>query len=470
MKIRTRLTIWYLAITLTVALIFGLGTYWAMHRLLLRALDEELEIFCDAIERSYDPFFSEFVELVLDPAKPNPYLEYYLIVCDAAGDTLFSSPMVKQIPLNIAFTGNVTKNSHTVHLHIDNAIPFLHPDENGEVTFRIFSRELFYQDRPVGWIVAGLHIEDIEASLETLLEVLLIAMVFIVLLFGFGSYLLTGQALRPVDQITRKADQISYSNLNERIRVYNEEDELANLSRVLNILLERLQKAFESQQRFLGDAAHELKTPMSVLRAHWEREVNNPELSMDMKEKIVKDIEKISHLGHLINNLLLLSQTESIHSNFEFKTLRLDILLQEVLTDIKILSDNKSQVLKTEDMPEATIRGDKDSLFQLFFNLLDNAVKYTPEEGNIFLRLHLEEGWSIVEIRDSGPGIPAKDLPHIFDRFYRVKKDRSRKTGGSGLGLAICKLIAESHQGNIDVDSEPGRGSTFQVKLPLDAS
>lgn len=467
MKIRSRLTLWYFLVTLTVALIFGLGTYWAMHRLLLRALDEELEIFCDAIERSYDPFFSEFVELVLDPAKPNPYLEYYLIVWDASGDTLFSSPMAKQIPLNIAFSGNVTKNSHTVHIHIDDSIPFLRPDENGEVTFRVFSRELFYQDRSIGWLLAGLHIEDIEASQETLLEVLLVAMVFIVLLFGFGSYFLTGQALRPVDQITRKADQISYSNLNERIRIFNEDDELGNLTRVLNNLLERLQKAFESQKRFLGDAAHELKTPMSVLRAHWEREVNNPELSMEMKEKIVKDIEKISHLSHLINNLLLLSQTESLHSNFEFKTLRLDILLQNVLGDIQILADIKSQIMEIKEMPEITIRGDEDFLFQLFFNLLDNAVKYTPEAGRISLRLRLDSQWGVVEIQDSGPGIPEEDLPHIFDRFYRVKKDRSRKTGGSGLGLAICKLIAESHQGGIAVTSKPGSGSSFQVKLPL---
>jgi len=143
------------------------------------------------------------------------------------------------------------------------------------------------------------------------------------------------------------------------------------------------------------------------------------------------------------------------------------VLLREVSGDMLVLAETKSQKIHASGMPEAMIRGDKSRLYQLFFNLLDNAVKYTPENGEIWMSLQRgENGW-MVEIRDNGVGIPEKDVMHIFERFYRIKKDRSRKTGGSGLGLSICRLIANMHNGSINVESTEGRGSIFRVKIPV---
>jgi signal transduction histidine kinase len=286
-------------------------------------------------------------------------------------------------------------------------------------------------------------------------------------LIGIGGFYLTTKSLRPIDIITNRARQISHSNLADRIKIYNEDDELGKLSIVLNDLFDRLHKAFISQQEFLADAAHELKTPLSVLRLHWESEINNPALTLDLKEKLVQDVETISRLSHLINNLLLLSKTESITANFEFKSLNLDEILSEVIADADILAKFKEQEIVIVDSSAAEISGDKLRLYQLFFNLVDNAVKYSPERENIYISLRVEGDSAIVEIKDNGSGIPPEDLPNIFERFYRVHKDRARKSGGSGLGLAISKLIVESHGGSIEVASELTKGSTFRVILPI---
>ena len=186
-----------------------------------------------------------------------------------------------------------------------------------------------------------------------------------------------------------------------------------------------------------------------------------------MKELLLHDIETISRLSHLINNLLLLSKTEAMQANFESEPLRLDDILRDVEADGRVLAEAKSQRLMLSNLPEVMIRGDSMRLYQLFFNLVDNAIKYSPEGSAIELWLGVHTPWAIVGVKDNGVGIAPEHIPHLFDRFYRVQKDRARKTGGSGLGLAICKLIAELHHGTIDVTSVVGKGSTFIVKLPL---
>lgn len=466
MKIRFRLTLWYFIVTLTILLVFSLSTYFGMKRLLYSELDKELNILINTIVRSYDPFFNEFEELVFTPENINRYLEYYLVLYNAEGKPVFASPMAQRVSLTVPLIKNPAQTGYTTKTKLSEDQPFFRMNGSGKVTFRVLSHHLVYNNRSLGWILVGLPIDRVHESMRQLLWVLLSGIFVGVILISTGGYFLTRKALNPVNKITQKANQISHSHLDERIEVENKDDELGQLTMVLNDLLQRLQKAFESQWLFMADAAHELKTPLSILRANWESEINNPALSLEIKKKFVQDIETISRLSHMINNLLLLSQTEFIESNFEFHTLRLDGVLQEVINDIQMLTEMKSQEFQVIEIPPITIRGDKNRLYQLFFNLLDNAINYTPEEGRISLTLRAERKWNVVEIRDNGPGIPPKDLPHIFERFYRVQKDRARRTGGSGLGLSICKHIAEAHKGTIEVESEVDKGSFFRVKLP----
>ncbi len=467
MKIRVRLAMWYFAITLSVVLIFSLVTYFGMKSLLFRALDGELYIVTDTIERSYDPFFDEFQDLFNLPKSINRYNQFYMLVYNAAGELVFATPITQRLSMQIPVPQDKSINGMTVSVNMSRDYPFFRPNDQGKLTFRLISRRLFYNGKPIGWIIVGFPIQRLLASMSNLLEVLVGVIILAVFLIAFGGYLLTRQALKPIYTITTKAKQISKSNLNERLEIQNKEDEIGQLAIVLNNLLERLEKSFNSQQLFLADAAHELKTPLSVLRAHWEAELNNEEISLDVKEKLVQDVETITRLTHLINNLILLSQTESVESNFDMVPVYLDEIVQEVVNDAAILAEMKSQELVIVELPRTYISGDRVRLYQLLFNLVENAVKYTPEEGKVWITLQVQDKWAILKVRDNGLGIPEDDLPHIFERFYRVDKDRARKTGGSGLGLSICKLIAESHRGVISVESTLAKGTVFMIKFPL---
>jgi signal transduction histidine kinase len=467
MKIRMRLTLWYIGVSSLILLTFSLGTYFGMQRLLFRALDQELNSLIESIERNYDPFFEHFQDFLFSPDNTTRYLEHYILVYNNNQRVIFASPMAQRINLDVPLPTFPEKISYTRKIKLVRRLPYLRTSPIGEVTFRVITRQIFFQGNQIGWVTAGSPIQQIEGSMENLLIVLLVAVILAIILVSSGGYLLLRQALLPINRITQKAQIISSTNLSERIPVTHKEDELGRLSQVLNDLLFRLQNAFGSQQQFLADAAHELKTPLAVLRTHWENELNNPAVSLELKEKFVQDIETITRLTHLINNLLLLSQTELIRENFEFLPVRLDTVLDDVIADASIMADLKSQHIEREKFPATSVNGDKVRLYQLFFNIVDNAIKYTPDEGKVWVSLRHENHAALVEVKDSGMGIPVEDIPHIFERFYRVQKDRARKTGGSGLGLSICKLIAESHQGSISVQSEENQGTNFAVRLPL---
>lgn len=470
MKIRVRLSLWYFFITLAIVLVFNLGTYFTMNRLLINALDNELNIITTSIEFNYDPVSDSFENLEIEAYNISRHLtKFYLIIYNSSQKPIFHSPLATLISLNIPLVQESREAGFTIEKKKREIPSFQINGESDQesIRFRAVSRKLFYRSEQIGWATLAMPIGDVEESLDNLLKILVGGSVFAVLLLAIGSYFLTRQSLSPVAAITEKAKRIGHSSLNERIEVYNKEDELGQLSIILNDLFERLGKAFETQQQFMSDVAHELKTPLSILRAHWESEINNPDLPNELKQKCVQDVETISRISHLINNLVLLSQTEEIQSNFEMAPLQIDELIHGVIEDAQILSEAKFQQLNVIDMKPIKIRGDKIRLYQLFFNLIDNAIRYTPENGKIDVALIPDDRFVVVEVRDSGNGIPAADLPHIFKRFYRVQKDRSRKTGGSGLGLAICKLIADAHNGQIEVESEVGKGSLFRVRLPI---
>jgi signal transduction histidine kinase len=467
MKIRNKLTLWYYAVTFSILLIFSAGIYLGVQHLLFLAFDEELNIVVDSIERSYNEIRDDFTGLNEIPKNINPFADYYLMLRNKYGEPVFISNLAKRIHLDIPLPDSLIEEGYTKHVKATIIADTLERTNSNEIIFRVISRQLFHDRQRIGWITIGLPITQIEDSLNQFLIVLIFAVFGGIILIGIGGFYLTTKSLHPIDLITSRAQQISHSNLSERIEIYNEDDELGKLSLVLNDLFNRLNKAFISQQEFLADAAHELKTPLSVLRLHWESEINNPALTIELKEKLVQDVETISRLTHLINNLLLLSKTESVSTNFDFQIVRLDEILNEVITDAAILSQFKNQGLIIVDSCNAEISGDRLRLYQLFFNLVDNAIKYSPEKENIYISLRIEGNNAIVEIKDNGNGIPPEDLPNIFNRFYRVHKDRARKSGGSGLGLAISKLIVESHGGSIEVISELSKGSTFKVILPL---
>jgi signal transduction histidine kinase len=239
-------------------------------------------------------------------------------------------------------------------------------------------------------------------------------------------------------------------------------DEIGDLAQAFNQTLERLERLFQAQQRLMADVSHELRTPLTAVRG-------NIDLMQHMGETDPASLatiqEEVDRMARLVGDLLLLARADSGGLPLHMKPIELDNLLFEVYRRVRVLS--KTVHVVVTDIDQVRVRGDADRLKQLFINLVHNAIKFTPDGGEVRLSLSKTEFWARIVITDTGIGIPDEDLPHIFERFYRVDKARSRSQGGSGLGLSIAKWIVEAHGGEIYVTSEVGQGTTFAIALPV---
>lgn len=293
----------------------------------------------------------------------------------------------------------------------------------------------------------------------------------IALLIGFGAATaslflavwVTPSLFKPLDDIAAVARQITRTDdLSRRVPDPGRNDEFGDLARALNQTLEQIERLFQAQQRLLADVSHELRTPLTTIRGNLDlmrhMGVADPE-SMD----VIQD--ELERMTRLIGDLLLLARVDSGGLPLERKPVELDNVLFDVYRQISRLQ-YQVDVLVGE-MDQACVLGDQDRLKQLLLILVDNGIKYTPENGRVTLSLRLVDGWAEVRVSDTGVGIPPEDIPYIFDRFYRVDKARTRAQGGAGLGLAIAKWVVEMHNGRIRVDSKVGEGTTFTVRLPL---
>ena len=276
---------------------------------------------------------------------------------------------------------------------------------------------------------------------------------------------LARRAFKPVDQISQTARDIGERDLSQRIEV-NTQDELGRLASTLNQMIERLQKAFKRQQQFTGDASHELRTPLAVIQAESSLALQK-ERSASAYQKSLETITQEAHyMSSIIDRLLTLARADDGKDQLAFQEVNLGKLIQDLGTDAEILCQEKGLGFQLGETRDLVVKGDEAMLRQLFFNLLDNAIKYTPSGGTVSVSSLTEGQMAVVAITDTGIGMAPEDIPLIFERFYRVDKARSRVGGGTGLGLAISQRIAEAHGGKIEVESQVGKGSTFTVSLP----
>lgn len=298
--------------------------------------------------------------------------------------------------------------------------------------------------------------------------VLLIGSLILLFCAALGSYLLTGRTLRPVEKVTQKAHQIAISqDLSQRIPDPGTDDEVGHLVRTFNQMLARIENTFEAQRRFVADSSHELRTPLTVIKGNLHLLAREPDA--DERATLISITEsEVSRLNRMVNDLLYMAQVQAGHDiKPVLRPVELDSLLLDIYARAKALAAVKNQNVTLVHEDVATTLGDRDQLQHLFLNLVDNAIKYTPEGGTISLGLWVEEDTARIEITDTGPGIGKEDLPHIFDRFYRTQSARDATRSGSGLGLSIVRTIAEAHNGKIAVASTPGSGTTFRLTLKL---
>jgi len=276
--------------------------------------------------------------------------------------------------------------------------------------------------------------------------------------------LLAAQALRPIDTITQTALAISRADdLDKRIAQVGPQDEVGRLATTFNVMLDRLEGLFRAQQRFIADISHELRSPLTTIRGNVDLLQRMNCVDKPSLDAIRAESERMTRL---VGDLMLLAQADA-GQPIRRERVELDTLMLEVFRQVRPLTEGIELSIGEED--QATVLGDPDRLKQLLLNLVDNAIKYTPHGGRVTLGLRRAEGWAVLSVADTGVGIPAKDLPHIFERFYRVDKARSRAAGGSGLGLSIVQWIVQAHGGRIEARSEPGQGTVFTAWLPLAA-
>ncbi|MDZ7288447.1 MAG: HAMP domain-containing histidine kinase [candidate division KSB1 bacterium] len=318
-----------------------------------------------------------------------------------------------------------------------------------------------------GWGAAAVGILN-ERIFEVAEEAgkILVWLVPLAMLFAIaGGWLLAKLALRPVVAAARTAESISLANLKKRLPEYTGKDEFGALVATLNRMIARLEEGVKRLQQFTQDAAHELRTPLTILRGDLELAYQDENVPEETRAWLQRILDRVIALGQIVDNLMLLARSDSGNYPIHKTRFRLDLVVKEVFEDMQILAEGRPLAVHLQNDQTVEFYGDEMLMRRLILNLCDNAMKYTSQ-GIISLSLKKADAKIELTISDTGKGIPAEDLPHIFDRFYRVDKSHSSATGGSGLGLAICHWIVTAHSGRITVTSELGKGTTVRVFLP----
>ncbi|HEV2390851.1 MAG TPA: ATP-binding protein [Verrucomicrobiae bacterium] len=316
-------------------------------------------------------------------------------------------------------------------------------------------------------IETGAPMDEVQADSRHWLIFLITMLPIVVAIALGGGYVLVKRALAPVDRIAASAESISSTNLSERLPLAQTGDELERLSLALNHMIERLDAAFEHSRRFVADASHELRTPLTVLRGEIETMVREPQLTDESRERLGSALEEVERLTNIVEGLFAISRLDAGEAAAEWVKFDLALLATSTADQMSLLAEDK-RIEVTCAAPSAVwVQGDRARMKQVIVNLLDNAIKYTPEGGAVHLSVGMQNAKAMLEVVDNGPGIPPEVLPRIFERFFRVDQARSRDQGGAGLGLSIVKSICTAHHGRVEASSSPGQGSRFRVELPL---
>jgi heavy metal sensor kinase len=314
-----------------------------------------------------------------------------------------------------------------------------------------------------GWVQVFQSLGPVQDTLDRLLTALLIGGTTLLLFAALGGYLLSARALRPIDQITHTAQKIAGGDdLSARLNLPDTGDEVSRLAATFDAMLVRLDNSFRRERQFTADASHELRTPLAAMQAILGVVREGERLTGEYRQALDDLAEETNRLRGLTEDLLRLARGED-KTSVTRERVALSDLLTDVADSLRPLAEARGLALRVQVPEGLALTGDMDALIRLFVNLLDNAIKYT-ERGEITLAARSEADELIVEVMDTGIGIPPEHLPRIFNRFYRV--DPARSAGGAGLGLAIARQIAQAHDGRLEVRSAPGAGSTFTVCLP----
>ena len=456
-SVRIRLTLWYACVLALTLVVFAFLLYKATSAVFYERQDESLRSTAKTVASAYREELEEqqsveragqvvLTELI--------FPERYVLVIDNEGHTIASSKNASGIVVTVPPT--TLKEAR---------------DQTFSVTtvggFRLAVVPLS-AEKQIGFATVAEPVTVIDEGLRQLRRDFFAGVVVVLLLASFGGYFLARKSLEPVARMNRQTRRISVENLSSRLDITNPRDELGSLGTTINELLNRLEHSFKEQQRFIADASHELRTPLAVLRGETEVALGKSRTMSEYQESLALIKEEAERLSRIVEDLFVLARQPLPGSPaFLKQPLSLNDVVSDCARAAQVLANRKGVQLITQTVSEPVLlNGDEDLLKRMVLNLLDNAVKFTASGGQVSVILVRQNGQAQITVADTGVGIPEDAQPFVFDRFYRVDKARSRRSGGAGLGLSIVSWIVAIHEGKIAMDSVPGRGTKFIVQLP----
>lgn len=455
LPLRLRLSLWY---TLSLGLILFLFTtflYVQVRRSLIAQVDAALHLAANQAILSVGRVDGElsFQTAVQNPEAIRNLSDDFVIYLIAGDETVW----------------DIVSNEDEIPAFAGQPSGFKTQSDEGDL-WRVY-RQAIQVDRLSGWVQVAQELEPVLATAASLQTQVYAGLPLALLLAGLGGYFLASRALQPIVRITQTARAISASDLNQRLHYQGPDDEVGRLAATFDTMLDRLQTAFERERRFTGDAAHELRTPLAALKGRIGVTLSQPRQPQAYRQTLQEMEGQVDRLIRLSGDLLFIARLDQGRMAQPQELIDVRNFLGALLDQIRPLAAAKSITL-TETIPAGlALPGNMDLLIRLFLNLLDNAVKYTPENGRVAIQVTAENPFIRIAISDTGPGIAGEHLPFLFERFYRVESHRARHLGnldqgGAGLGLAIASEIARAHGGHLTVHSELDQGTTFIVQLP----
>lgn len=461
LSIGVRLTLWYLAIFALAQLVFGVGMWFILRHNLFDLVDdglesqvEDLKTFLEAQKKDASiAKLREEVDEIYAIEHTGDYLEVYA----ENGELIYRSAFLEQHQ-SALFPPDEIQRTILRSRRIDRR-PFRFILQKLEVNGHVYTVEM------------GAPADDAVETLYVFRSYMLLFAPLLLLAAAGGGYWLSRRALSPVDALVRTAREISGANLDSRLQKLSTGDELQRLSETLNEMLGRIENAFLRVTQFTADASHELRTPVSLIRTEAELALRRSREESEYREALHHILQEAERMTALIGELLELARSDSGRETLHLQPIDLRETLGRVVESWRQIATARNVGFSATLEPESMfVMGDETALHRVIEILLDNAFKYTPDSGTVHLSLASQGESAALTLRDSGLGIAPEDQAKIFERFYRADKSRSREQGGAGLGLSIAQWIVAQHSGSIEVESHPGTGSVFYVRLPIVAA
>ncbi|HEY2341701.1 MAG TPA: ATP-binding protein [Chthoniobacteraceae bacterium] len=458
-SIRFKLIVWFAGLLVLVTLAFGAYAYTSLERFLTQVLKdalqhrvEQITAMVAEIPKAGEPPVAAEIEARFAPGRNDKLVR----VTRADGVVVYLS------------------GAPTDHSFDPSAVPVFHGGgamqtrrESAAESDLLVSSEIVKLPATSYTVEVGASLAPSARVLHALLLTLLGGLPVLAALAVLGGLQLIKSALLPVQNIMGAAQEITLHHLSRRLPVPNTRDEIANLSIVLNQMIARLDESFQASSRFTADASHELRTPLTIMRGELEVLLLRRDLDPEVRDHLTSLHEEIERLVRIVEGLFALSRLDTGEAQTERVRVDLANLAETTAEQMCLLAEEKKISLVCETKERVDVEGDRARLKQIVVNLLDNAIKYTPVEGEVSIRVSTKNGSALLEVADTGPGVPAAAIPHLFERFYRADEVRSRNIGGAGLGLSIVQSICTAHGGNISAANLSPKGSRFTVELPL---